>query len=826
MTIQQNKEDVLLKQAVFDIGDAIYDYKFQNAQEFLKAFLETNSNNSIAVDYYQALFSYLSCDFENAYKILDRIVFIDQQMIPELCFWKLSSFYEYIESRDNYSESYKNIYNQIRIRLTELIQSFDIRVPESQQCRYNTAISEMFLWLGDYRLAYKYISRANVCEKKVLRTKLVLSKVLDLTGHWPQSKNTIEEVNTQLIVPEFLAWEARIRYIHRKEKTPDYQTTIAHEKQMIKSAEVLLKKALEELLKAGDSLRKKDKELRGKVFYQYACMLQEEAYLLAHNSNARYIKFRKAKSLFRKASRDLCMSMKDECNLALAQCLIEMARAHSSAIEEFTRLKYEAARILNSFQTFNEHGENRLNDSTIIGQLAGQQSRFIGTIDEGAIMREGVSDAVGDHIVSIMDNREMRDLERKVFENKERGREFLKEWYRNEKYGPPVLHILQRWNSFTPILGDSKGGGYFFDTGYSGLAIDPGFDFIKNFKEEHFYFGQIDSVLISHAHNDHAADLESILTLLYKHNEAIKGDMYVRFFSNSISRQILNYTDLHQSIIEFNTTLEEIFSQSNRKKKLSIYMTLSVFKKYLNIFNLEINSLHCLKILDDYSQKDKIEIDGITKLVPVRANHDDQISKNQCKGFLMMLRNIEGDYNDFWLLYTGDTGFSPSLINEYKRISDLAKENEKPLILLAHIGGFSHRERYHYWEASCTGGFYEKAYYPTHLGRLGLVQVINNTETALIVISEWGEEFEGKTNGISNRKRLCDILSENQPDFDIIAGDIGLSVTVLNGEVRLRADETKKEEWQTESIKTENWSLYNEIEYVEECGALIYKKRV
>ncbi len=72
--------------------------------------------------------------------------------------------------------------------------------------------------------------------------------------------------------------------------------------------------------------------------------------------------------------------------------------------------------------------------------------------------------------------------------------------------------------------GSLQGGGYFFKIHDYGIVIDPGFNFLDNFKYAGYSFNDIDHILITHAHNDHTTDLESILTLLHQYNEAILGD--------------------------------------------------------------------------------------------------------------------------------------------------------------------------------------------------------------------------------------------------------------------------------------------------------------
>jgi len=91
-----------------------------------------------------------------------------------------------------------------------------------------------------------------------------------------------------------------------------------------------------------------------------------------------------------------------------------------------------------------------------------------------------------------------------------------------------LFYVLRRWNSFTPIVPDLeqrskiyRGGGYFIWHGGKGTVVDPGFFFIRNFADAGGRVADIDNIVITHAHNDHTADLESVFTLLYRHNNTI-----------------------------------------------------------------------------------------------------------------------------------------------------------------------------------------------------------------------------------------------------------------------------------------------------------------
>jgi hypothetical protein len=98
------------------------------------------------------------------------------------------------------------------------------------------------------------------------------------------------------------------------------------------------------------------------------------------------------------------------------------------------------------------------------------------------------------------------------------------------KYTKNSLNFLglQRWNSLTPAQGRSVGGGYLiYRTDHSGqvdlgIAIDPGFDFVRNLFNMGFSLMDLDIILISHAHPDHLWDFESIVHLLHELKEKKK----------------------------------------------------------------------------------------------------------------------------------------------------------------------------------------------------------------------------------------------------------------------------------------------------------------
>ncbi|MCJ7446548.1 MAG: MBL fold metallo-hydrolase [Bacteroidales bacterium] len=107
-----------------------------------------------------------------------------------------------------------------------------------------------------------------------------------------------------------------------------------------------------------------------------------------------------------------------------------------------------------------------------------------------------------------------------------------------------ILTVLRRWNSFTPALASSvnpsKGGGYFLYFQYKnnsyGIVIDPGYDFLDNFFSQGFRIGDIDTVIVSHAHPDHTDNLPSILSLFHESN----GRLGKYYYSKKLNKQQFN----------------------------------------------------------------------------------------------------------------------------------------------------------------------------------------------------------------------------------------------------------------------------------------------
>ncbi|ABX41732.1 MBL fold metallo-hydrolase [Lachnoclostridium phytofermentans] len=334
------------------------------------------------------------------------------------------------------------------------------------------------------------------------------------------------------------------------------------------------------------------------------------------------------------------------------------------------------------------------------------------------------------------------------------------------------FEVLRRWNSYTPIIADnyevSKGGGYFIKYRDKGIIIDPGFNFIDNFKNAGHFFKDIDMIFISHAHNDHMADLESILTLLHKYNDEIKESDDLSK-EDTIKKEISKRDNISYNEVTAEN-IEKEFLKSNRRKIIEFYMPLSVFKFYSGLFELTAKTNYRIHIIEDgsiCSLGDKYTTDtrDSFRIRTIRAKHRDMISDICAIGLSIEFKNLV-------ILYTGDTGWDENIGVQYSELK--ASYQEKNVILLAHIGGFKDCE-----DNYLTGGKDSDIFYKNHLGRLGLVKLNEELKPDMCLISEFGEEFKG------NRTDLAAIFQEAfENKILFFPVDIGFRLDMNNRKIK------------------------------------------
>jgi ribonuclease BN (tRNA processing enzyme) len=88
-----------------------------------------------------------------------------------------------------------------------------------------------------------------------------------------------------------------------------------------------------------------------------------------------------------------------------------------------------------------------------------------------------------------------------------------------------ALAIARGWSSAVPLVASedrTSGGGYFLRWGGTGMVIDPGLDFLENFRNMGFHYGEIDAAVVSHNHTDHNFDLRALDDVMYELNSAAR----------------------------------------------------------------------------------------------------------------------------------------------------------------------------------------------------------------------------------------------------------------------------------------------------------------
>ena len=123
--------------------------------------------------------------------------------------------------------------------------------------------------------------------------------------------------------------------------------------------------------------------------------------------------------------------------------------------------------------------------------------------------------------------RMIKEIEQALRKNQKMLDESIAKPRRIDIKTPNQLLIIRKWNSITPrcidIVSSGRkqdksilGGGYFLIWKGKGIAIDPGYDFLRNLYEEGYSVSDIDLILATHAHDDHTAEIEAIYSIDYK----------------------------------------------------------------------------------------------------------------------------------------------------------------------------------------------------------------------------------------------------------------------------------------------------------------------
>ncbi len=271
----------------------------------------------------------------------------------------------------------------------------------------------------------------------------------------------------------------------------------------------------------------------------------------------------------------------------------------------------------------------------------------------------------------------------------------------------------RKWNSFTPSLplGEedepSVGGGYFLMVNGVGTVIDPGFNFLENFSAMGGRLADIHNIVITHAHNDHTNDLESLLTLFYQ--------------------RLKNTSRLGPG-------------GKRTRPPVNLYINLGAFQKFSPMLNLrrtdELGEVRIIAPGEEYALGDA----GLQMRV-LPAYHDEIFSSTYAVGLLFTLPTKPVKK----VLFTGDTGlFPPGVDITAGTVGELeigSKYKVKPgevEYLIPHLGSIGNNEMHSPDRQEKLG----ESFYPNHLGVQGVIRLVTQLRPKYVFVSEFGEELK------------------------------------------------------------------------------------
>jgi len=421
-----------------------------------------------------------------------------------------------------------------------------------------------------------------------------------------------------------------------------------------------------------------------------------------------------------------------------------------------------------------------------------QESRLINTlknldeeIKSSKTLKEQIITRDTPIIIKVLKETLDKGIEKKAFEYKKSFENVVFEDIKIDTESPNQFEVLRRWNSYTPIIADnfhiSKGGGYFIKINNNGIVIDPGFNFIDNFKGSKHNLKEINTILVSHAHNDHTADIESILTLIYKYNQKIKGlDNYSN--PKTIRAELAEKNKVDISSIT-TAAIEEEFQKSSKRIVVDFYITNSVFRKYSGLFDLKSFNDYNIHIIE---KGDTFNFDDINVKI-LNAKHHDIISDRDSVGFVIEYRNTV-------IVYSGDTSWSEEVEKQYRELA--IELQTKYVVLVAHIGGFKEYENSYVEHQKLT-----ESCYKNHLGRIGLVKINEILEPKVCFISEFGEEL--KLN--HSREKIAEIYNSA----------FNKSILFFPADIGLRFDIDKRKILAVVDVDVDNKCI--KYDYIEPC---------
>ncbi len=328
-----------------------------------------------------------------------------------------------------------------------------------------------------------------------------------------------------------------------------------------------------------------------------------------------------------------------------------------------------------------------------------------------------------------------------------------KKWETRSGWG---FVVLKKWNSYTPALEASEGGGYFLyhtkqvnkdDSEIDlGIVIDPGYDYLKSFFQLGFTISDINAIIVSHDHPDHIDDFSKIVNLLFEVKKNRSGKQTKQPFSPITLGLSLGAYNRLKTLIE---SVRDVFADTKILKSSSLIVNA--------------NDNDTTKVL----------------VKPTESIHKDG-SENDSIGFKLELKDIEKTLCIIGL--PCDTRWSQSIAEQYYECR----------LLCIHIGGIvpeGFKLRDYFDDIKTNKKVVSKKQHLYLPGALWFGKEIidecddenGNSNTKLLLLSEFGEELSGGLRTDFVEKLLSFYKKKN---LSVIASDVGLVIDPVEKEIR------------------------------------------
>jgi len=315
---------------------------------------------------------------------------------------------------------------------------------------------------------------------------------------------------------------------------------------------------------------------------------------------------------------------------------------------------------------------------------------------------------------------------------------------RSEFPKEPFLIASRRWNSWTPnqprqdsddyqILHHKTGGGYFISDGMHTLVVDPGYGFLDMLYRFHkVSVMDIDAVIITHDHPDHASELQNVLSLRFVYEKECQSPLQVYLNPSSFF--------LYERLLSYYSNI------LTDRKPLKINPGET---RTINNFEIKTIGMFHDEIYHKLNGNEKLEVQKV-------------ISDSRSLGL-----NIFGNFASgvsFNIATPGDTSFP----KDTSEIEDLAQFFGNPDIACIHMGSIEEA-----W-ADRNGIDAIKIEYKEggHLGLNGVIKFINLIHPKLAIVTEFGEELDAGNVRLALTELIKDLVIFK--DITIVPSDVYL----------------------------------------------------